>query len=242
MNKWATLYNQLVRKHNKTRKKIIKRQQAQDREDSLMRQRGIMPPRRNAKVTPMKYGELDEVSAKEMNEAGYKAFKSLVEEWGSNSELEFYKTSYKDNYLNVLRESMIGEEPDAREIFGGKYTTNKSPYSKEQIEECEDFEKKQLMRLYNQIYYMSTEKFMALYENGYIVKLSYIYHGVLDGKEQDFYDEQQAFIQQAKLEGRIKTYGTRRTRREQRNRKSLKTSGKKQNFNKTIAKTKYKRS
>lgn len=240
MNKYAKLYNELVRRYNKTRKSIIRKQRKQDEEDNSMRSRGIMPPRRMAKVIPQRMSYVEGVDAETMNKAGYEAFKKRIQEIGASSELEFYKTAYKDNYLEVLRESMIGENPETRKVFG-KYETNKTPYSQEQINNCEDFETKQLMKLYNQIYYMSTEKFMALYENGYIVKLAYIYHGILDTKEQDFYDEQQAFIEQAKLEGRFERWGRRRTRRERKRGKKINSTKRPQKFNKNRAKSSYRK-
>lgn len=240
MNRYATLYNALVTKANKMRKRIIRRQQRQDREDEAMRMRGIMPPRRMAKVVPMRLKFLERPTAETMNREGYLAFKQAVKEMGLDNEMRFYKSAYKDNYLQVLRENMIGEDPESRVVFGSQ-VSNKVPYSEKQIKEEKDEEKKNLMRLYNSIYRMSTEEFMTLYEKGYIVKLEFIYQGLQDAKEQNFYDEQKAFIAQAKLEGRINRYGYHLTRKEKKRNKSLSVAtAQPRPLSRNVAKGKYK--
>lgn len=240
-NKWATLYNQLVKKHNKTRKKIIRRKRKQEEEDNARRARGELLPRRPSRVTPRQLKPVTGSDAENMSKEKYEEFKKQINEWKTSSELNFYKEAYKQNYLDVLRENMIGEDPDSREIFGGKYTTNKVPYSKEQIENCSDKEKQDLMKLYNTIYHMSTAKFMALYDNGYIVNLSYIYHGLTDTKESSFYDEQMAFIEQAKREEKFEKSRGRRGRRNRRKPKPKpkSSSKKKHKYNRAIANAKY---
>ena len=195
---YTSLYNRLANKVNKLRKRLIRKKRQFEKEDEEMRIRGRFPRPRPDYTIPMKQ-RLLEPTKEQLTKEAYQSYKNKIEAlYGKRGvgEKGFYRENYKKNYLDTLAGGgFIDKTPD------GIY------YSKEQIENA-DREQQDLMRLYNMIQHMSIDEFMALYDNGYITKLSFIYQGLTDAKGVSFYDEQKAFREQAIREHR--SYYTRR--------------------------------
>ena len=230
---YVSEYNRIAKRINEMRKRMLRRRKRQEEQDIAMRMRGIMPPRRPDLVIPNRIRMIERPDANTMTKEAFTKWKEQVQaNYGSLSgrELSFYKLNYKQNYLDALRsENFIGIEPKKRTAPNGKEYSN-TPYSKEQIENEKDPEKKQLMELHNKIYYMSTEEFMELYDKGYIIALKFIYTGLQDSKHFDFYDEQTELINQAHRERYRSGHLTRKERRKGKKLNKIEVTGVRKNL------------
>lgn len=96
----------------------------------------------------------------------------------------FYKENYKNNYLESLL-NIIESTTGIKLSPEGRF----KDFTKEQIEDNPEFS--EIMKMYNNILKMPIEKFMLMYDLGYVLKLKYFYLEMsTEIKEYSFVEEQ----------------------------------------------------
>ena len=188
--KQLDLYDELLREQNKVRREILRRRVKLERELKGRRLPDLVVPK-HAKIKKLKNYRFK----------SFKEYQSKVRELKrlyGHGILSFYKSSYKDNVLEVYR-NMIKGALESEGIYYNNYEpeTLGGYYSKEQIESAGDIGK--YMRLYNQLRSMPVEKFVDMYERGYIVPLRYIYQEMISGTK----SQSVSFLEEQKEEIRI---------------------------------------
>lgn len=167
--KQLTLYDELLKRQNITRKKLLKRRKRAEEETSFGRGLPdlVIPKkaRRYRDLTRYRFDSYEEYRNQ------IRALQTLYGGKGS-PELQFYRSSYRNNILNLIKE-WIGEYINFKEKpkgFFGKYSDEQIQISSLIADGGEKF-----LLLYNKMISLSIGEFMAMYDSGYIPKLKYIY-------------------------------------------------------------------
>lgn len=170
--KQLSLYDELLKRQNQTRKRLLKRRRIAETEGSSF---GRPLP---DLVLPMKVRRFRDVSRYSKRFDSYKDYqekmRALRSLFGSKGDptFNYFKATYRANILKLLR-SWIEEKLNFRlppEAHGR--------YSKEQIELAnyigEDAGK--YLEFYNKLINLETSEFQTMYDTGLIPRMRYIYN------------------------------------------------------------------
>lgn len=172
-------YNRIVDNINKTRRELLKRRKKAEEETRFGRPSSMPELIIPARQRRIKIG--DNITRKEY----YDFIKRYSEIYSSDKSIKnFYKQNYKNNYLEALL-NIIESTRDESIRPEGRF----KEFTKKQINDNPEFA--DFMKMYNNILKMAIEKFMLMYDLGYILKLKYFYLEMSQEiKEYSFLEEQ----------------------------------------------------
>lgn len=177
--KMVKRYNKIVDNINKARRELIKRRRRAEGESHFGR-----PPSMPELIIPSRQKRIsinDRITRKEYYDF-IKRFSSIYAKEDYMN--RFYKENYKNNYLESLL-NIIESTTGVKLSPEGRF----KDFTKEQIEENPEFS--EIMKMYNNILKMPIEKFMLMYDLGYVLKLKYFYLEMsTEIKEYSFVEEQ----------------------------------------------------
>ena len=169
--KQLKLYDELLKRQNITRKRLLRRRRITEEEGSTGRPLPDL-------IIPMKarrYRDMSRYSLRFDSYADYRnKIRALQLLYGGKGspELQFYKENYRKNILDLIK-GWIDSEINFRQKPAGYF----GKYSEEQImianQSAEDGGK--FLELYNKMISLSIGEFMVMYDSGYFPKLQYIY-------------------------------------------------------------------
>lgn len=177
--KQLTLYDELLKRQNITRKKLLKRRKRAEEETSFGRGLPdlVIPKkvRRYRDLTRYRFDSYEEYRNQ------IRALQTLYGGKGS-PDLQYYKETYRNNILGLFYHlDEFGKIQGWIKDYAGfneKPQGNFGRFSKEQIQRAyignEDGGK--FLELYNKIISLSIGEFMTMYDFGYIPKIKYIYN------------------------------------------------------------------
>lgn len=168
--KQLSVYDELLKRQNIARKRLLKRRRIAEQETSFGR--GLPDL-----VIPIKVKRYRDITRYRFNsyEDYRKKVSALQELYGGKGtpDLQYYKQTYKKNILNLIKgwiQDYIGYREKPEGYFG--------KYSDEQIQKAyiaiEDGGK--FLNLFNKMQSLSTGEFMTMYDFGYIPRIKYIYN------------------------------------------------------------------
>lgn len=183
--KQLSVYDELLKRQNTTRKRLLRRRRIAEQETSFGR--GLPDL-----VIPMKAKRFRDISRYRFDsyEDYRNKIRALQNLYGGKGspELQFYRSAYRNNILNLIR-GWIGDYVNFAEKPKGYF----GKYSDEQIQIAsimyEDGGK--FLELYNKMTSLSIGEFMSMYDLGFIPKLKYIYQEMkgVGGVEFSFVNE-----------------------------------------------------
>ena len=199
--KQASEYDELLRKQNITRKRLLRIRRITE-EESYSGRTGL--PDLILPKKARRYRDLSRYTFNSYEE--FRELKAKLKAEYSDFELSFSKAHYFQNYKNAIL-SMLQEEFDKRNIV---YDMDKSGLPKgegwrgrftdEQIEDLtyKAPELKKFIEFFNKVAGMNTDSFITMYFSGEIPVLKYIYLEMLGSLKEDnqierFYSDYQTF-------------------------------------------------
>lgn len=169
--KQLSLYDELLKRQNITRKRLLRRRRIAEEEGSAGRPLPDL-------VIPMKAKRYRDFSRYSKRFDSYEDYRNKIRALqtlygGKGSpELQFYKESYKRNILNTIRDWIETEIN-----FNQKPAGNFGKYSEEQIYLANKVAEEggKFLELYNKMIGLSIGEFMTMYDSGFFPKLKYVY-------------------------------------------------------------------
>ena len=169
--KQLKLYDELLKRQNMTRKRLLRRRRITEEEGSAGRPLPDL-------VIPMKARRYRDMSRYSPRFDSYKDYRNKIRALqllygGKGSpELQFYKENYRKNILNLIKgwidsEINFKQKPDG---YFGRYSEEQIMIANQSAEDGGKF-----LELYNKMISLSIGEFMAMYDLGYFPKLQYIY-------------------------------------------------------------------
>ena len=183
--KQLSLYDELLKRQNITRKRLLKRRRIAEEEGSSF---GRPLP---DLVLPMKVKRHRDVTRYSKNFDSYadyrekiKALQKLYGKGKEEPDFAFYKATYRERILNLVRDWIIkylnfDEKPAGK---FGKY----SDEQKSKIAWSFDLDAVRFLELYNKMISLSTGEFMAMYDSGFIPAMKYVYEEIKGVRGIDF--------------------------------------------------------
>ena len=184
--KQLSLYDELLKRQNITRKRLLKRRRIAEEEGSSFGRPlpDLVIPvkaRRHRNLSSYKFNSYEEYRQK---------IKALQQLYGGKGDplLRYYKETYKKNILTLIRGWV-------EDILGFKYAPDGyfGRYSDEQIQIANQMANDggRFLELYNKMIGLSTGEFMTMYDSGFFPKMKYIYEEMkgIGGVEFSYVDE-----------------------------------------------------
>lgn len=186
--KQLSLYDELLKRQNITRKRLLKRRRIAEQEGSSFGRPLpdlVLPMKVRRHRNVMRYA--NQFNSYEEYRAKIRALQQL---YGGKGDplLRYYKETYKKNILALVKgwvTDVLGYNIAPQGYFG--------KYSDEQIQDSNQVANDggRFLELYNKFIGMSTGEFMAMYDSGFIPKMKYIYEEMkgVGGVEFSYVDE-----------------------------------------------------
>lgn len=169
--KQLSVYDELLARQNKARKRILKRRRIA--EETSIVGRGlpdlVVPKKQRRYKDLMRYSGRFDSYEEYRNQI--RALQDLYGGKGS-PELQFYRSSYRNHILGLIKDwirdyANFTEKPKG---YFGKYSDEQLQVASIIADGGEKF-----LQLYNKLISLSVGEFMSLYDLGFIPKLKYIY-------------------------------------------------------------------
>ena len=213
--KQLSLYDELLKRQNITRKRLLKRRRIAEQEGSSF---GRPLP---DLVLPMKvkrHRNVTRYSKRFDSYADYREkIKALQNLYGGKGDplLRYYKETYKKNITNIIKGWIVDilNYKLAPDGYFGRYSDEQIQMANQVAQDGGRF-----LELYNKMIGLSTGEFMTMYDSGFFPKLKYIYEemkgvgGVEFSYVDEFLDSFSSFRRQAREQRNvfIKSYDDRR--------------------------------